>query len=103
MIEHTGSVVTQEILHEWLGASGKFVKVFLFEYQRALRAFEEDKLETEIKVELKAVENGISEKNEHKVNDIEEAIQDLAIEKRRTKRVLDKTRGFIKYKCEITM
>lgn len=64
---------------------------------------EEEKLEAEIKEELKAIENVMPDKNEPKVQDIEEAIQDLAIEKRKAERVLDKTRGFIKYKRETTM
>lgn len=103
MVEHTDSVLTKEILHQWPGICDKFVKVFPYEYQRALKAMEEEKLEAEIKEELKAIENGMPDKNEPKVQDIEEAIQDLAIEKRKAERILDKTRGFIKYKRETTM
>lgn len=103
MVEHTDSVLTKQILHQWPGICDKFVKVFPYEYQRALKAMEEEKLEAEIKEELKAIENGMPDKNEPKVQDIEEAIQDLAIEKRKAERILDKTRGFIKYKRETTM
>lgn len=101
--QHTGSIVAKELLQDWPASCNKFVKVFPYEYQRALKALEGEKLEAEIKQELKAIESGIPEKNEPKVNDIEEAIQDIAIEKRRADRILDKTRGFIKYKRETTL
>lgn len=89
-LQHTGSVMAQDVLNSWPGICSKFVKVFPFEYQRALKALEAEKNEI-----VKPVANGEVEPS---VKDIEEAVQDGAVEKRKLDMILDKTRGFIKYK-----
>lgn len=108
-------MVAQKILSTWPAECVKFVKVFPYEYQRALKTLEEEKLNEAKAIEaaqLNGVQNGkqngqngvnVSNGNGHHepgIKDIEEAIQDLAIEQKKLDRVLDKTRGFIKYKRE---
>lgn len=44
MVELTGSAVARKILTSWPAECSKFVKVFPYEYQRALRALEEEQL-----------------------------------------------------------
>jgi len=92
--QNTGSVMAKDVLNSWPGICSKFVKVFPFEYKRALEALELEKKSIGHQTENKAISNG----HEPKVKDIEEAIQDGAAEKRKMDIVLDKTRGFIKYK-----
>ncbi|XP_055847027.1 uncharacterized protein LOC129912694 [Episyrphus balteatus] len=99
-IDKTGSLVAGEILANWAEYQSKFVKVFPYEYQKALKDIEEEKLAEKVNKEVKAIENGTNGKHEPSVKDIEEAIQDIALEQKRADRILDKTRGFIKYKRE---
>ena len=80
-VEHTGSLIGKEMLATWPAFCKKFVKVFPYEYQRALKAQEEEKLELEISKEMKAIVNG--QKNEPAVQDIEDSIQDSDAEKKR--------------------
>ncbi|KAH8320269.1 hypothetical protein KR067_012968 [Drosophila pandora] len=97
-IEKTGSKVAKELLANWAQAQSKFVKVFPYEYQKALQDLaEQEALEQPLKTS--AIENG-NGKHEPHIKDIEEAIQDVALEQKRAERVLDKTRGFVKYKRE---
>lgn len=95
-VQHTKSVIAAELLHTWPEPCSKFVKVFPFEYQRALKALEEENIETQIKEEISTISNG----SEPRITDIEETIKDVVTEKKRLEAVLDKTRGFIKYKRE---
>lgn len=92
--EHTGSIMAKDVINSWPGICSKFVKVFPYEYQRALRTMEAEK--REIAHAPKAISNGII--SEPKIKDIEESVQDGIIAQRKLDMVLDKTRGFIKYK-----
>lgn len=70
------------------------LQVFPFEYQRALRQMAEEETATKAAAvnggaESKAV---VPTKPEPKVRDIEEAVSDVALEKKRLEKVLDKTR-----------
>lgn len=111
------SVIAQKILSTWPAECSKFVKVFPYEYQKALKAIEEKQLTAE-KLALAAPQtngngnaanggtaNGL--KNGHtkepQIKDIEESIQDLELEQKRLDKVLDKTRGFMKYKRETSL
>lgn len=93
-VEHTGSVVAKDVLNSWPGICSKFVKVFPYEYQRALKSLQAEETECE-------AENVTNDHDdEPKVKDIEEAVIDGSAEKRKLDKILDKTRGFIKYKRE---
>lgn len=102
MAENTGSEIAKKILNTWPAECGKFVKVFPFEYQRALKAIEEAKA---AKINSKfvkqnsavALPNG---KGEPVIKDIEESIADAKLTEKLAEKILDKTRGFIKYKRE---
>ncbi|XP_055379019.1 uncharacterized protein LOC129610451 [Condylostylus longicornis] len=98
-IERTGSAVAKQIADNWSVEKAKFVKVFPHEYQRALKALEIEKAE---KVSNKAVANG-NIPHEPTIQDIEEAIRDIELEKKKVDQILDKTRGFVKYKRETAM
>lgn len=113
-------MVAQKILSTWPAECSKFVKVFPYEYQKALQAIEEQQLAAE-KLALaaktaphsngngNAVNGGTANglKNGHtkepQIKDIEESIQDLELEQKRLDKVLDKTRGFMKYKRETSL
>lgn len=101
-VEHTGSEVARHILSTWPRECGKFVKVFPFEYQRALKAMEEEKAQKQNRNFVKqnsavALPNG---KAEPAIKDIEESIADAGMTEKLAEKILDKTRGFIKYKRE---
>lgn len=99
-IQKTGSKVAKHILDNWSQEQAKFVKVFPYDYQRALKEMEAEKEEQQNNSNIKAIENGKSANKEPSIKDIEEAIQDVALEQKRADRILDKTRGFVKYKRE---
>lgn len=75
----------------------KFVKVFPYEYQKALKAIEAKELEAK-QNPTKAITNGQNGVNGHhsdhepSIKDIEEAIQDLALDKKKLDKILDKTK-----------
>lgn len=100
--EHTGSLIAKKLLNTWPSESMKFVKVFPFEYQRALKAIEEEKKQQEITQEQEELpqKNGVAEPA---VKDIEEVVQNADHMQRNADKILDKTRGFIKYKRETAM
>lgn len=98
-IEKTGSKIAKDILDNWAQEQAKFVKVFPYDYQRALKEMEAEKEEQQNTSDVKAIENG-KPAHEPTVKDIEEAIQDVALDQKRADRILDKTRGFVKYKRE---
>lgn len=99
-IEKTGSKVAKQILDNWSQEQTKFVKVFPYDYQRALQEMEAEKDELQNKSDVKAIENGKGSVKEPTIKDIEEAIQDVALDQKRADRILDKTRGFVIYKRE---
>ncbi|KAF4516910.1 hypothetical protein B566_EDAN007998 [Ephemera danica] len=93
----TGSLIAAELLVQWPTPAARFVKVFPYEYQRALRQLAEEAatVPSEVKAEVKE-----PPKPEPKVKDIEDAVPDSVMDKKRLEKVLDKTRGFVKYQRE---
>lgn len=89
-VDHTGSVVAKDVLNSWPGICSKFVKVFPYEYQRALKSLRFEKNECGVQ----------SASVEPKVEDIEESVTDIVRSEKRKDMIIDKTRGFIKYKRE---
>ena len=92
----TSSEVAKELIETWPESASHFVKVFPFEYQRALKlaVAEAPTLSSSAK---KAGTNGHKEASPLK--DIEDVIADESGVKRQEK-MLDKTRGFMKYDRE---
>lgn len=84
--ELTGSLIAEQLLKNWVAYTSQFIKVFPFEYQRALKQ-RQATVQNDVK---------ISEPN---IKDIEEAVTDIALEQRK----LDKVRGFMKYPRETGM
>ncbi|KAG0712368.1 putative glutamate synthase [NADPH] [Chionoecetes opilio] len=72
--------------------------VFPYEYQRALKQMAESEAAAK-----PVPENHMVEKSTSPVQDIEETVTDAAMEKKRLEKILDKTRGFVKYKRETSM
>lgn len=100
--EKTGSLIAEELLKTWPAPASKFIKVFPYEYQRALRQMSEEAAQEK----MQQVMNGndiINKTNDAKIRDIEESVVDGALEKKRLEKILDKTRGFVKYKRETGM
>lgn len=97
--KRTGSLVAADLLKDWPAQASKFVKVFPYEYQRALKQLAEKEAAAQPVAESPKVE----EKPTSPVQDIEETVTDAALEKKRLERILDKTRGFVKYKRETSM
>ncbi|KOB65501.1 Uncharacterized protein OBRU01_22648, partial [Operophtera brumata] len=93
-VEYTGSIIASDLLKSWPEPAKQFVKVFPFEYQRALKSMA-IKQPSAPKVDANGTENGIL--------DIEETVRDVELDKKNLEKVLDKTRGFIKYPRETTM
>lgn len=80
----------------WPAETVKFVKVFPFEYQKALKDIEARELAAK-QNPIKAITNGQNGLNGHvdhepNIKDIEEAIQDLALDKKKLDKILDKTK-----------
>jgi len=89
-IEKTGSLIAQDLLATWPEPTTRFVKVFPYEYQRALKQLEE---------QSNNVINGDAPVTNNKVKDIEDAIEDADMAQRK----LDKIRGFMKYSRQKVM
>ncbi len=90
------SEIAKKILTTWPAETVKFVKVFPYEYQKALKDIEARELEAK-QNPIKAITNGQNGVNGHgshepSVKDIEEAIQDLALDKKKLDKILDKTK-----------
>ncbi|KYN14109.1 PREDICTED: putative glutamate synthase [NADPH] isoform X2 [Trachymyrmex cornetzi] len=85
-IEKTGSLIAQDLLATWPEPTTRFVKVFPYEYQRALK-LEEEKQQTP------NVINGNAQMTNGKIKDIEDSIEDAEMAQRK----LDKIKGFMKY------
>ncbi|RWS12234.1 glutamate synthase 1-like protein [Dinothrombium tinctorium] len=81
-VAKTDSQVASRILQDWQNEVKHFVKVFPYEYQRALKQLKEESAKVEI--------DKPAEKKAEKVKDIEDAVADNS--------KLDKLRGFMKYK-----
>lgn len=79
--------------------SSQFVKVFPYEYQRALRP----KHVVSIEADLLKRQSSILATEPPKILDIEDAILDLEFETRRAERAYDKLRGFMKYPRETSV
>lgn len=94
--QKTGSKIAQDLLAQWPKPASQFIKVFPYEYQKALAAMAAEKETSSVK----KVEPVVPPKAEPKVKDIEEAINDEDMEKKKLDKILDKTRGFVKYKRE---
>ncbi|XP_042242518.1 glutamate synthase [NADH], amyloplastic-like isoform X2 [Homarus americanus] len=97
--DKTGSQVAANLLMDWPAQASSFLKVFPYEYQRALRQLAEKEAAVQVTPEKAKVEV----KPEPTVCDIEESVTDTAMEKKRLEKILDKTRGFVKYKRETAM
>ncbi|XP_025204305.1 putative glutamate synthase [NADPH] isoform X1 [Melanaphis sacchari] len=93
----TESVIASKLLDSWPHSASKFIKVFPYEYQRALKQLAEETKVTQSHT------NTIETVNEPSVRDIEETINDQTFEKKRLEKILDKTRGFVKYSRETMM
>ncbi|XP_012539553.2 putative glutamate synthase [NADPH] isoform X1 [Monomorium pharaonis] len=86
-IEKTGSLIAQDLLATWPEPTTRFVKVFPYEYQRALKQMEETKQQTS------NVVNGNAQITNGTIKDIEDSIEDADMAQRK----LDKIKGFMKY------
>ncbi|GAB6032806.1 hypothetical protein CHUAL_012008 [Chamberlinius hualienensis] len=97
----TGSEVAQELLAYWPRSAQLMVKVFPLEYQRAIRQMTEEENEKS-KLSVNGNENGIDKHviSYTKANDIEDVVPDSQIQQKKLALILDKTRGFVKYKRE---
>jgi glutamate synthase (NADPH/NADH) len=118
-VDKTGSEVAQEMLGNFDVAIRQLVKVFPYEYQRALKDLEEEEAQAAKEVPIMEASNGHSNgsanghsngnsSNGHSSNgsncdngvaDIEDSITDVAMKKKKME-VLDKTRGFVMYDRE---
>ncbi|KAK7580461.1 hypothetical protein V9T40_001090 [Parthenolecanium corni] len=106
--EKTGSIIAAELLNDWPASTSKFVKVFPYEYQRALKQMA---VENHVQ-QKKNVENHVQQSKaagdqaspmsilQSKVKDIEETVVDSTFHKKKLEKILDKTKGFVKYARE---
>lgn len=90
-IRHTESVLARELLQNWAVEVKKFVKVFPFEYQRALKQLKEEEANVKA-IEEKPTTDTVAV-NGNGIKDIEDVAD-------KEPKKLDKMRGFIKYKRE---
>nr|CAD7446890.1 unnamed protein product [Timema bartmani] len=98
----TGSLIAEDLIKTWPESAKRFIKVFPIEYQLALQHQKEEEI-AENAPNNKINLNKGEIKPEPKMCDIEETITDGHQEKRKLDMVLDKTRGFVKYKRETGM
>ncbi|KAK6621297.1 hypothetical protein RUM43_011603 [Polyplax serrata] len=97
--EKTDSVIAKCLLDTWPQPAKKFVKIFPYEFQRALRMMAE---ESANETAVNGV-NGIhllASGGETKVKDIEDAILDQDMQRRKLEKILEKRKGFVKYSRE---
>jgi glutamate synthase (NADPH/NADH) len=98
---YTGSELAARILLDFNRALPRFVKVLPTDYKRVLEeeAAKAKQPESSLPVLTKEVTNDSHKKKaQGDVTDIEESVSDAQAEKRKSALVLDKTRGFMKYK-----
>ncbi|XP_076062641.1 uncharacterized protein LOC143037891 [Oratosquilla oratoria] len=100
-VEKTGSEVASNLLVDWPEQASKFVKVFPYEYQRALRQAAEKEASKESSGEVPKVAE--VKADTPSIRDIEDSVTDSTMEKKRLEKILDKTRGFVKYRRETAM
>lgn len=93
-VEYTGSLIAVELLKTWPEPAKKFVKVFPYEYQRALK---------QMALKQPAAQKGDTNGHQNGVLDIEETVKDVEFEKKNLEKILDKTRGFMKYGRETAL
>lgn len=96
-VQKTESVIASKLLDSWPHSASKFIKVFPYEYQRAMKQLAEETKVTQVHT------NPIETITEPSIRDIEETINDQTFEKKRLEKILDKTRGFVKYSRETMM
>ncbi|CAH0729004.1 unnamed protein product, partial [Brenthis ino] len=94
-VEYTGSIIAKNLLETWPEPAKMFIKVFPYEYQRALKAMALKKSTPKVDTNGEVEENGVV--------DIEEAVRNVELDKKNLEKVLDKTRGFIKYPRETSL
>jgi glutamate synthase (NADH) len=102
---YTGSELAARILLDFTRALRRFVKVLPTDYKRVLEEEAAKAAGNHENVQTgsapgphRAHDTSPEAKNKHaKVTDIEESISDEKVEKKRAAKVLDKTRGFMKY------
>ncbi len=97
-VKETDSAVAKAILADWDGEKKSFVKVFPYEYQRALRDLEEEMKQVQIDEK-----DSTKEEKKSDLADIESVVTDVDMAKRKDAALqeqLDKKRGFVKYKRE---
>ncbi|XP_045534417.1 glutamate synthase [NADH], amyloplastic [Papilio machaon] len=93
-VDYTGSIIAKELLESWPEPGKMFIKVFPYEYQRALK---------QLALKGPAPKAQVNGKEENGLVDIEETVRDVELEKKNLEKVLDKTRGFIKYPRETSL
>ncbi|RZF40660.1 hypothetical protein LSTR_LSTR012761 [Laodelphax striatellus] len=93
----TGSEIAMGLLGNWPDAAKQFVKVFPYEYKRALRQMAEEKANATVQNNT-AVTASVPPQSS--IRDIEETVTDTGVEKKRLEKILDKTRGFVKSQRE---
>ncbi|XP_033228297.1 putative glutamate synthase [NADPH] isoform X2 [Belonocnema kinseyi] len=91
-VEKTGSLIAIDLLQTWPEPTTRIVKVFPYDYQRALKQMEEDKLKEP------ALNGNSKTESTAAVKDIEDSMPDTEMEQRK----LDKIKGFMKYSREKT-
>lgn len=97
--DKTLSEVALKLLENWPEARSQFVKVFPYEYQRALQAQKDAHLEkVVVNVNSTLKTNGFDKKSAD-VQDIEDTVTNESGSA--TEKVVDKTRGFMKYSREV--
>ncbi|XP_047527357.1 glutamate synthase [NADH], amyloplastic [Vanessa atalanta] len=94
-VEYTGSIIAKSLLENWPEPAKMFVKVFPYEYQRALKQIALKQATPKLESNGKHDENGVV--------DIEEAVRNVELDKKNLEKILDKTRGFIKYPRETSL
>lgn len=89
----TESVIADKLINEFNERVKEFVKVFPFEYQRALK--QKALAAAAAEPATNKLQNGI----EPQIQDIEDSVADITLEQKKVERALDKTRG--NYLCFI--
>nr|XP_014291761.1 glutamate synthase [NADH], amyloplastic isoform X1 [Halyomorpha halys] len=93
--EKTSSLIAEDLLKAWPVPAKDFIKVFPYEYQRALAQLAEEASTKKMEGDNPAITNHVQQ-----VADIEEIVTDIPKEKKRLEKTLDKVRGFVKYSRE---
>lgn len=78
------SIIAKSLLETWPEPAKMFVKVFPYEYQRALKQLAVKQPAPRAETNGKTEENGVV--------DIEEAVRNVEMDKKNLEKILDKTR-----------